>query len=493
MALAGALFWMACADGGRVDGGGMGGLPRTVALAVQEGGPNPMARTVTLANRGPCALAFDAAATSSDGLGWVSVQPANGVVAPLGSASLALSFDVVRTALPPATYTGTLRVSGICETTGQTARGSPRDVAINLTVVPFTGAPADIWEPLVGEASPAPRTRAVATATHFGTALFGGEDASGDPLAETAVYDPATGWLLFGGLANEPAARVGHTGVYAASEFRGLVVWGGRLADGQLTNTGGFFGRFGDFTWRTVSTANAPGAREDHAAVAARFWVVVWGGRDAAGQVLGDGGRYDINNDGWHAAGISSAGAPASRAKHVAVWTGSEMVVWGGEVAGGAATGDGGRYDPFANTWSAPSSSGAPSARTGMTAVWTGSRMIVWGGRDAGGVLGDGGAYDPGGDTWTPLSSDRAPSAREGHTAVWTGTRMIVWGGQDGSGRPLGDGASYDPISDRWSAVSLDGAPTARSGHVATWQGDRMIVWGGSGGEGVTDTGKSYR
>ena len=44
-----------------------------------------------------------------------------------------------------------------------------------------------------------------------------------------------------------------------------------------------------------------------------------------------------------------------------------------------------------------------PSARAYHTAVWTGSEMIVWGGWD-GGYEADGGRYDPVTDSWTPLA-----------------------------------------------------------------------------------------
>ena len=41
------------------------------------------------------------------------------------------------------------------------------------------------------------------------------------------------------------------------------------------------------------------------------------------------------------------AGAPLSpRVGHSAVWTGSELLVWGGRVPGGAAKADGAAYDP---------------------------------------------------------------------------------------------------------------------------------------------------
>ena len=76
----------------------------------------------------------------------------------------------------------------------------------------------------------------------------------------------------------------------------------------------------------------------------------------------------------------------------------------------------------------------APCTRGAHSAVWTGSEMIVWGGGDPGGsneLLTTGGRYNPGTDSWIPMS-DEAPSARSNHTAVWTGSEMIVWGGQFG-------------------------------------------------------------
>ena len=42
----------------------------------------------------------------------------------------------------------------------------------------------------------------------------------------------------------------------------------------------------------------------------------------------------------------------------------------------------GGRYNPGTDTWTATSTTNAPAARAFHTAVWTGSEMIVWGGYD---------------------------------------------------------------------------------------------------------------
>ncbi len=112
------------------------------------------------------------------------------------------------------------------------------------------------------------------------------------------------------------------------------------------------------------------------------------------------------------------SGAPAERYEHTAVWTGSEMIVWGGS------SNIGGRYNPVSDSWSATNTAGAPDARTQHTVVWTGSEMIVWGGVDGGfSFLNTGGRYNPASNNWTATSLTDAPAARRRHTAVWTGMR----------------------------------------------------------------------
>jgi hypothetical protein len=83
------------------------------------------------------------------------------------------------------------------------------------------------------------------------------------------------------------------------------------------------------------------------------------------------------------------------------------------------------------DTWIATSTTNAPSGRWRHTAVWTGSEMIVWGGFGSAGLLNTGGRYNPSTDSWTATSTVNAPSVRYLHTAVWTGSEMIVWGGID--------------------------------------------------------------
>ena len=155
--------------------------------------------------------------------------------------------------------------------------------------------------------------------------------------------------------------------------------------------------------------------------------------------------------DTWTATAL---GAPEARYYHTAVWTGSEMIVWGG-YAGFGYLNTGRRYDPATDTWTATSTINAPTARYYHTAVWTGAKMIVWGGLDSvSGYSNTGGQYDPVTDSWTATSTTNAPDARYQHTAVWTGTRMVVWGGYDNVIGYSNTGGRYDPVTDSWAATS---------------------------------------
>ena len=126
-----------------------------------------------------------------------------------------------------------------------------------------------------------------------------------------------------------------------------------------------------------------------------------------------------------------------------AVWTGSEMIVWGGERANNLVPlNTGGRYNPSTNSWTATSIGNAPDPRSGHTAVWTGSNMIVWGGLARTVPFNSGGRYYPDIDLWVSTSTTNSPSGRFSHTAVWTGSEMVVWGGANSNG-PLNTGGRY--------------------------------------------------
>ncbi len=69
--------------------------------------------------------------------------------------------------------------------------------------------------------------------------------------------------------------------------------------------------------------------------------MVVWGGYNGTVD-LNTGGRYNPANDTLAATTVTAA--PDVRSQHTAVWTGSEMIVWGGEGSGLVPLNTGGRY-----------------------------------------------------------------------------------------------------------------------------------------------------
>ncbi len=119
------------------------------------------------------------------------------------------------------------------------------------------------------------------------------------------------------------------------------------------------------------------------------------------------------------------------------------MIVWGG--AGPccySALNNGGRYNPITDRWTVVAISEAAPARKFHTAVWTGQEMVVWGGADGALQPVSGGArYAPAADRWLALATLDAPAPRVNHSAVWTGQEMIVWGGS--SAGPLATGAVW--------------------------------------------------
>jgi hypothetical protein len=149
------------------------------------------------------------------------------------------------------------------------------------------------------------------------------------------------------------------------------------------------------------------------------------------------------------------------------------MIVWGGrhldETTGDSRRNRGARYDPANDSWT-PTSTGAsvPAGREGHLAVWTGTEMIVWGGYPSPALL-SGGRYHPVTDSWTTISAGaNAPFAYFPHKAVWTGSEMIVW---------ANPGGRYNPVTDSWSPMSMSASVPFHSGYTAVWTGTEVIVW----------------
>ncbi len=288
-------------------------------------------------------------------------------------------------------------------------------------------------------------------------------------------YSPATNlWVPIGIVQHPPELR-SPSAVWTGTE---AFVWGAGYSFGSLYNPT-------TNSWRLINSATAPSARSLNTAVWTGTQIIVWGGVQGSAN-LGDGGRYDPTSDSWTPISMGP-NAPSPRFDHTAVWTGSEMIIWGGSYYPSPKTfvNTGSRYNPQTDTWAVTiSAASTPSPRSLHTAVWTGKEMIIWGGLDHPSELHQldtGGRYDPVSDTWVPTSTGiGVPSPRELHKSVWTGSQMLTWGGYQANVGSVATGGRYDPVSDSWSPIAP--APSAvpdRYGHSEIWTGREMIVWGG--------------
>ena len=93
------------------------------------------------------------------------------------------------------------------------------------------------------------------------------------------------------------------------------------------------------------------------------------------------------------------------------------------------------------DTWTA--TAGPPDSRFGHTAVWTGGEMIVWGGYDGTNDFNSGYRYDPATDTWTATSTDQCTHCpRISHS-------NLDWQSDDSVGRV----GSRCQLSEHWRAI----------------------------------------
>lgn len=236
--------------------------------------------------------------------------------------------------------------------------------------------------------------------------------------------------------------------------------------------------------WDEMSTTSAPRGTGQHSSVWTGKELIVWGGltgNDPRRSNV-EGGTFDPTTSTWSR--LPTLNAPEARIRHSTVWTGTKMIVWGGVgPADGISLGNGKAYDPVTQSWSDLSLLGAPAPRSFHSAAWTGTEMVIWGGVGCGGTCDDGRAYNVATDSWRTVSTTGGPGRRVRSASVWTGSEVIVWGGLVGDSGFV-TGSRWDPIRDVWTPMATEGAPIGRGGAFAFWAGERMLVWGGETGRG---------
>jgi N-acetylneuraminic acid mutarotase len=202
----------------------------------------------------------------------------------------------------------------------------------------------------------------------------------------------------------------------------------------------------------------------------------------------GPGSAADLAGGSWS---TMRAAPLAPRLSATVVWTGSQLVVWGGVVntAGHVApVADGAVWDAATGAWHAMAPSPL-SAREAAAGTWDGHDVFIWGGDNASEhpasyrMSADGALYDPEANTWRVLPGSPL-SARSRAEAIWTGPEVLVIGGGELDAPvslPPADltAAAYVPSSGQWR--SLPTVPAASAGTPVglspAWTGQRLFVW----------------
>lgn len=203
-----------------------------------------------------------------------------------------------------------------------------------------------------------------------------------------------------------------------------------------------------DHAWHVLPDPPAPYGVFDLAG-ASSIWTstaaFVFGG---SGSVTAGAAAYRPVLDSWvdvQLGGVSSQNHAAL------VWTGREVIAWGG---GPPAAGTGGRWSPSTQAMIPLPPAGPPASTAPPYGAWTGSEALFW--SPAGG-----GMFDPLLGMWLPMSAVDAPTSGK---AVWCGDRLVVW---DGS-----QGAAYSPITDRWTRTATLGGG---GGAALVWTGHEVL------------------
>jgi N-acetylneuraminic acid mutarotase len=309
----------------------------------------------------------------------------------------------------------------------------------------------NVWASINTNGAPSPRWGHSAVWDGSRMDVWGGQNSS-SLQGNGARYDPISDTWQPIATAGVPLPRRQHAAVWTGTEMLlfggyGGENWNAAVASGARYDPG-------SNAWTPMSSGGPLGRSFPVLAWTGNV-AIVWGGsvEGTRTYAVTPGYRYDPVLSTWTP--MSTFGAPTDSPE--GVWTGQRLVVPGHALYAG------GRYDPISDTWQGNSQVGAPPERGPRSVVWTGSEVVVFGGGNSQqGITAsaDGGRYDPATNTWSPISKVNAPSVLG---IARCGPARRCWSGEGARGRaacvPSNAGKLYDPASDTWSKRFRGGGP----------------------------------
>jgi hypothetical protein len=322
--------------------------------------------------------------------------------------------------------------------------------------------------------------------------IWGGLNESGTALNSGAIYDPRTdAWRMVASDANTPSPRADATAVWTGAV---VVVFGGLEPSGQTALADGALYDPVEDRWRTMSAG--PTARAAAFGAFTDEQVLVWAGRDGAGEALAGLEFFDPEADQWREA-ENRWDEPSER--YDASPASGELTFWifGGRTPSGEASDEAAYYSFTSEEWLQRWDSVDLSARWGGFGAFVDGRYYTWGGRDLDNLFDDGMSYNPL-DTWESIEQSGAPSGRysafreSGWSLAVDERWFILLGGLDNPGTYRSDGARYDTQAAAWSAIEAWPGSASHAFGAVDWVAGEIVVWGGRDGSALTNTGVRY-
>jgi hypothetical protein len=269
--------------------------------------------------------------------------------------------------LPTAVWTGTVMVvwgGGDVAGTADYDSGSRYDPANNS------------WLAMTTLNAPAGRRGAYGFWTGSRVLFYGGTDHNGNSSAAVNLYDPVNNSWSNTTMQGAPSSRTDPVVGWSGSL---LMLYGGRPGgNGASDNT--FTLDVAANAWDRVS--NGPSPRYGAFGTWDGGLLMAWGGTTTT--ILNDGQVYDPSIDKW--APTQTSGAPSARyaLNRQTGWTArikpQASILLGGYGAMGYLT-NGAVYNSTTNAWTPVSAWPSAASHLWGVGVWTGTELVLWGGR----------------------------------------------------------------------------------------------------------------